>query len=145
MKRSPPRGWAIVPGSHWPFLLICTWVPGARSLGPNDAAPEASSGGGVVEGVHAAPKVTVSTRAALEAARARRRCRIMAPDDSGARGGLVTKSRLVLPAPENSHRHHEGVTARGRLVIPPFGLEPLEARWKPYRRSRTRSPTTTRT
>src|SRR5690349_17145998 len=29
-------------------------------------------------------------------------CRIMAPDDSGARGGLVTKSRLVLLATENS-------------------------------------------
>ena len=48
----------------------------------------------------------------------------MAPDDSGARGGLVTKSRLFLPARENSERRDEGVTARGGVVIPPSGLEP---------------------
>ncbi len=31
----------------------------------------------------------------------------MAPDDSGARGGLVTKSRLFSPR-ENSERRDEG-------------------------------------
>jgi hypothetical protein len=47
----------------------------------------------------------------------------MAPDDSGARGGLVTKSRRSGPQ-ENSERRDEGVTARGGVVIPPSGLEP---------------------
>src|SRR6185437_1323218 len=94
MKRSLPIGCTMVPGSHWPFLFTVTCVPGDRSFGPKDAAADSSTGAGVVEGVQAAPRAAARTKAAPEVARAKRWCRIMAPDDSGARDAVGTKSHL---------------------------------------------------
>src|SRR5262245_19573146 len=73
----------MVAGSHCPFLLTSTWLPGGRSLGPKTGSELDGSAGGWA-GTHAPASETVGRKAAPKSGRVRRECRTMGVHDTGA-------------------------------------------------------------